>query len=211
MIKKRYLHFLFLMNSIFVKILTGLLLASFSIHWCNAQNRDSADFIMGIIENGDTIIHKNLKEIVVMPELDFKNPRQERRYHRYIEKVRKVYPYAKLAGEMLREYEPKYLALSSERERRQMMKNLEQQLLDEYKDEIKKLTISEGRILLKLIDREARRTSYTLIKEFRGGVSAFFWQSIARLFGGDLKVEYDPYGEDKVLEHIVMLIEIGYY
>ena len=91
------------------------------------------------------------------------------------------------------------------------MKEVEQQLLDEYKDDIKKLTISEGRILLKLIDREARRTSYTLIKEFRGGVSAFFWQSIARLFGGDLKVEYDPYGEDRVLEHIVMLIEIGYY
>ena len=211
MIKNRYLHFLFLMNRIFIKIFTGLLLASFSIHCCYAQSRDSADFIMGIIENGDTIIHKNLKEIVVMPELDFKNPRQERRYHRYIEKVRKVYPYARLAGKMLREYEPKYLALSSERERKKMMKDQEQQLLDEYKDEIKKLTISEGRILLKLIDREARRTSYTLIKEFRGGVSAFFWQSIARLFGGDLKVEYDPYGEDKVLEHIVMLIEIGYY
>jgi hypothetical protein len=92
-----------------------------------------------------------------------------------------------------------------------MMKELEQQLLREYKDDIKKLTISEGRILLKLIDREARRTSYALIKEFRGGFSAFFWQSIARIFGGDLKVEYDPYGEDKVLEHIVMLIEIGYY
>jgi hypothetical protein len=178
---------------------------------CNAQSRDSANFMMGIIENGDTIIHRNLKEIVVMPQIDFKNPRQERRYHRYIEKVRKVYPYARLAGEMLREYEPKYLALSNDRDKRKMMKDLEQQLLDEYKDDIKKLTISEGRILLKLIDREASRTSYTLIKEFRGGFSAFFWQSIARLFGGDLKVEYDPYGEDRVLEHIVVLIEVGYY
>lgn len=191
--------------------MTGSLLAFLIIHHSNAQSRDSTDFMIGIIDKGDTIIHIDLKEIVVMPEIDFKNPRQERRYHRYIEKVRKVYPYARLAGEMLKEYEPRYLALSTEREKRKMMKDLEQQLLDEYKDDIKKLTISEGRILLKLIDRESRRTSYTLIKEFRGGVSAFFWQSIARLFGGDLKVEYDPYGEDKVLEHIVMLIEIGYY
>lgn len=199
------------MNRVLTKILIWSLFAYFSFYHCNAQSRDTTDFIMGIIDNGDTIIHKNLKEVIVMPELDFKNPRQERRYHRYIQKVIKVYPYARLAGEMLREYEPKYLALSDDRARRKMMKDLEQQLLDEYKDDIKKLTISEGRILLKLIDREASRTSFTLIKEFRGGFSAFFWQSIARLFGGDLKVEYDPYGEDKVLEHIVMLIEIGYY
>ena len=193
------------MNRVYIKILTGSILVFFF------YLQDSAKIMIGIIDNGDTIIHRNLKEVVVMPELDFRNPRQERKFHRYIEKVKKVYPYAKLAGEVLREYEPKYLALQDDRARRKMMKELEQQLLREYKDDIKKLTISEGRILLKLIDREARRTSYALIKEFRGGFSAFFWQSIARIFGGDLKVEYDPYGEDKVLEHIVMLIEIGYY
>ena len=194
-----------------IKILLGSLLFFVIIPGGAAQENDSAHYMIGIIENGDTIIHKNLPEIIVMPEIDFKNPRQERRYHSYIRKVKKVYPYARLAGEMLREYEPKYYALTDERERRKMMKDLEQQLLDEYKDDLKKFTISEGRILLKLIDREAHRTSYTLIKDFRGGVSAFFWQSIARLFGGDLKVEYDPYGEDRILEQIVMLIEVGYY
>ncbi|NLB26282.1 MAG: DUF4294 domain-containing protein [Bacteroidales bacterium] len=199
------------MNRVYIKILTGSILVFFFYLQGIAQGRDSAKIMIGIIDNGDTIIHRNLKEVVVMPELDFRNPRQERKFHRYIEKVKKVYPYAKLAGEVLREYEPKYLALQDDRARRKMMKELEQQLLREYKDDIKKFTISEGRILLKLIDREARRTSYALIKEFRGGFSAFFWQSIARIFGGDLKVEYDPYGEDKVLEHIVMLIEIGYY
>ncbi len=199
------------MNRVYIKILTGSILVFFFYLQGIAQGRDSAKIMIGIIDNGDTIIHRNLKEVVVMPELDFRNPRQERKFHRYIEKVKKVYPYAKLAGEVLREYEPKYLALQDDRARRKMMKELEQQLLREYKGDIKKLTISEGRILLKLIDREARRTSYALIKEFRGGFSAFFWQSIARIFGGDLKVEYDPYGEDKVLEHIVMLIEIGYY
>ncbi|MDD4107861.1 MAG: DUF4294 domain-containing protein [Prolixibacteraceae bacterium] len=167
--------------------------------------------MMGIIENGDTIIHVNLKEIWVMPPRKFPNKREERRYSSYVNKVKKVYPYAQLAGEKLKEYEPIYLALETDKERRILMQNLEEQLLKEYKDDMKKLTISEGRILIKLIDRETRRTSYNLIKDFRGGFSAFFWQGIARLFGSDLKVDYDPDGEDKILEEIVMLIEVGYF
>lgn len=174
-----------------------------------AQEKDSA-LMMGIIEKGDTIIHKNIPEIVVFPQREFKNNRQRRRYNRFIEKVKKVYPYAKLAGEMLREYEPKYMALEDDRSRRKMMKELEQQLLDEYKDDLKRMTLSEGRILLKLIDRETSRTSFSLIKDFRGGVPAVFWQGIARLFGSNLKEEYDPQGEDRIIEEVVTLIEIGY-
>lgn len=174
-----------------------------------AQEKDTA-VMMGIIEDGDTLIHKNIPEIIIFPEREFKNARHERRYNRYVSKVKKVYPYARMAGEMLQEYEPKYVALDDDRERRKMMKDLEQQLLDEYKDDLKKMTISEGRILLKLIDRETQKTSYTLIKDFRGGVPAVFWQGIARLFGSDLKAEYDPEGEDKALEQIVTLIEVGY-
>ena len=173
-----------------------------------AQKKD--DIMMGIIHNGDTIIHRNLIEVTVFPEREFKNARQERRYGRFVDKVKKVYPYARLAGDMLDEYEPRYLALETDKEKRQLMKNLEQQLLDEYKDEMKKMTISEGRLLLKLIDRETSRTSFALIKEFRGGVSATFWQGIARLFGSNLKSEYEPHGEDKMLEEIVILIEVGY-
>lgn len=174
-----------------------------------AQEKDSSK-MMGIIWKGDTIIHKNIPEVIIIPQQEFKNARHERRYNRYVEKVKKVYPYAKLAGEMLQEYEPKYLALNDDRERRRMMKDLEQQLLDEYKDDLKRMTLSEGRILLKLIDRETSKTSYTIIKDFRGGVPAVFWQGIARLFGSDLKAEYDPAGEDRMLEQIVTMIEIGY-
>lgn len=174
-----------------------------------AQEKDTS-LVLGIIEKGDTIIHKNIREIVVVPQYEFRNPRQERRYNRYVEKVKKVYPYARLAGELLQEYEPRYLALDDDRDRRKMMKDIEKQLMDEYEDDLRRMTISEGRILLKLIDRETSRTSYVLIKEFRGGVPAFFWQGIARLFGSDLKAEYDPAGEDRVLEQIVTLIEVGY-
>lgn len=180
-----------------------------AVQKAEAQQKDSS-FVMGIVKNGDTIIHRNIIEIVVLPDRQFKNKRQERQYGRFVDKVRKVYPYARLAGQMLDEYEPKYLALDNDKDRRKMMKDLEQQLLDEYKDDMKRMTISEGRILLKLIDRETSRTSFALIKDFRGGVSATFWQGIARLFGSNLKSEYEPQGEDQLLEEVVRLIEVGY-
>ncbi len=188
-----------------------LVISLFCIVAASAQENDSTEMMMGIVKDGDTIIHKNLEEIWVMPQKQFDNRREERRYYRYVRMVKKVYPYAKLAGKLLRKYEPLYYSLETDRERRQLMKDLEKQLLAEYKDEMKKMSISEGRILLKLIDRETSRTSYRLLKDFRGGFSAFFWQGIARLFGGNLKSEYDPYGEDRVLEQIVTLIEVGYY
>jgi hypothetical protein len=175
----------------------------------SGQRKDTT-YVMGIIKNGDTIIHRNIIEVVVLPDRQFRNARHERQYGRFVDKVRKVYPYAKLAGNMLDEYEPKYLALTNDKDRRRMMKDLEDQLLAEYKDEMKRMTMSEGRLLLKLIDRETSRTSFALIKEFRGGVSATFWQGIARLFGSNLKSEYEPQGEDQMLEEVVRLIEVGY-
>lgn len=186
-----------------------LLLLVFSLKGSFAQERDST-FMMGIIKNGDTIIHRNIIEVTVFPPKEFKNARHERRYGRFVDKVKKVYPYARLAGDMLDEIEPEYLALDSDKEKRRMMKELEKQLLDEYKDDLKRMTISEGRILLKLIDRETSHTSYALIKDFRGGVSATFWQGIARLFGSNLKAGYEPQGDDRVLEEVVRLIEVGY-
>jgi hypothetical protein len=173
------------------------------------QRKDST-FVMGTVQNGDTLIHMNIIEVVVLPDKKFRNKRHERQYGRFVDKVRKVYPYARMAGAMLDEYEPKYFALTNDKDRRKMMKDLEDQLLAEYKDEMKRMTLSEGRLLLKLIDRETSKTSFSLIKEFRGGVSATFWQGIARLFGSNLKSEYEPQGEDMMLEEVVRLIEVGY-
>lgn len=193
-----------------MKILVVFLVTGWSfLNEVSAQENDSIPAI-GIIKDGDTIITRQIQEIVVVPDIDFKNARQERRYNRFVSRVKKVYPYAKLAGEMLREYEPLYLQLETDRARRKMMKDIEQQLLDEFKDDLKRMSISEGRILIKLIDRETSRTSYTIIRDFRGGVPAFFWQGIARIFGTDLKAQYDPYGEDRMLENVVRLIEVGY-
>ena len=176
----------------------------------NAQVNDTSDIIMGIItENNDTIIHKNIDEIIVLPERKFKNKRQQRRYTRYILKVKKVYPLAVEAQTLLIKYEPQYNALEDKRDRRRLMKQLEKELLAKHKNELKKWSMSDGKILLKLINRETDKIPYDLIKDFRGGVSAVFWQSIARIFSNNLKSEYDP-EEDWMLEEIVTLIELGY-
>lgn len=176
-----------------------------------AQERDSSKLVMGIIQGNDTIITVRVKEIWVFPERKFSNKREQRYYSRYVAKVKKVYPLAVEARVLLQKYEPQYYALHSQRDRRKLMKNLEEELLAQHKEELKKWSISDGKILLKLIDRETDRTAYTLIKDFRGDVSAVFWQGIARLFKNNLKDEYSPDDEDKLLEEIVKKIESGYY
>jgi len=177
----------------------------------NAQQRDSSNFVVGIVEGTDTIIHVKIKEIWIFPERKFSSSRQQKYYSRYVAKVKKVYPLAVEARILLQKYEPQYYALNSQRDRRKLMKNLEKELLDQHKEELKKWSISDGKILLKLINRETDRTAYSLIKDFRGDVSAMFWQGIARLFKNNLKDEYSPEEEDKMLEEIVRKIESGYY
>jgi hypothetical protein len=166
---------------------------------------------MGTVVGSDTIIQVRVKEIWVFPERKFTSKRQQQNYSRYVARVKKVYPLAVEAKLLLQKYEPQYYALDSQRERRKLMKNLEEELLDKHKEELKKWSITDGKILLKLINRETNRTAYSIIKDFRGDVSAMFWQGIARLFKNNLKDGYSPEEEDKMLEEIVRKIESGYY
>lgn len=175
-----------------------------------AQKQDTSDFMIGIVKDKDTTIHKIIAEVRVFPQKKFKSKRQARRYSRYIRKVKKVYPLAVKARELLKKYEPEYYALEDKKDRRKLMKKLEKELLSEHKEDLKKWSISDGRILLKLINRETEHTPYELIKDFRGDFSAVFWQGIARIFSNNLKSGYDPDEEDRILEEIVTLIEAGY-
>ena len=89
------------------------------------------------------------------------------------------------------------------------MKKVEKDVFAEYEDDMRDMTITQGRLLIKLIDRETQNTSYTLIKDYRGKFSAAFWQGIARIFGTNLKEEYDPYGDDVLIESIIQEIDAG--
>jgi len=173
------------------------------------QENEPQQYTVGIAENGDTIVYREIEEVVVISKGSTK--RSERQYSSYVEKVKKVYPLAVEARELLKEYEPQYYALSDQRDRRKLMKSLEKELFAKHKEELKHWYISDGRMLLKLINRETERTPYSIISDFRGDVNAVFWQGIARLFKNNLKAGYDPLGEDQILEEVVMLIELGYY
>ena len=157
----------------------------------------------------DTSAHYFLKPIDIFPDKKDMKPRQLREYTLLEYKVKKVYPMAKVAAIKLAEYNRVYSTFKTERERKNYVKGVEKELFTEFEDEIRRMKVSEGRILIKLLDRETGNSSYEIIKEFKGGFSAFFWQSVARLFGHDLKAQYDPLREDSMIENIVTQIDLG--
>ena len=172
----------------------------------NVVNKNA---LYGLIVDGDTIIVSEIEEVVIIPKPKFSSRRDLRRYRRLVRNVKVVYPYAKLAKRKYDEVVVELAKFDSEKARKDYMKQVEQELKDEFEGDLKKLTISQGRILIKLIDREIGETSYVVLKEFRGTFSAFFWQTIARLFGHNLKAIFDADGEDKLLNDIIILIENG--
>jgi len=160
--------------------------------------------------DGDTIRVYTLPDVKIQEARVFKNKKEEKKYWRMVRNVKKALPYAKIAKEKLDKYETQ-LDGKKKRERKQIMKQVEQELLAEYSDELKGLTITQGRILLKLIDRETGHTSYELVESLRGWFSANFWQGIAVLFDADLKSEFNPkeVPDDAMIDEIVMKIEKG--
>ncbi|MCK5857231.1 MAG: DUF4294 domain-containing protein [Bacteroidales bacterium] len=162
-----------------------------------------------IIIDGDTVPQINLAAIYIVGHKKFATKKAERRYYRLVRYVKNVYPYAKLAGEKLRDYDQILRATDSKRERRKIMKRVEKEIRADYEGKLRKLYVGEGKILVKLIDRECNHSSYVLLKELRGGVSATLWQGVGRLFGYNLKVRYDPKGKDRNIEMIVRMIERG--
>ncbi|MBN2746728.1 MAG: DUF4294 domain-containing protein [Bacteroidales bacterium] len=161
------------------------------------------------IFEGDTIPVVNLQPVYIVSVKRFSSKKEEVRYTRLVRYVKKVYPYAKLAANKLNEYEIVLKAAKNDKERSKIMKRAEKELRDEYEGKLRNFTITQGKILIKLIDRETRYSSYDLLKQLRSGLYAGIWQGVGKIFGYDLKVKYDPQGEDRQIEQIVQLIEAG--
>ncbi|HNW53668.1 MAG TPA: DUF4294 domain-containing protein, partial [Bacteroidales bacterium] len=138
-----------------------------------------------------------------------RNPAESKQWERLVRNVKKAYPYAKLAGIKFNEYSQKIADVKSDKVKKTMMKQAEDEIEAQFGKELRDLTFTQGKILLKLIDRETSNSSYEIVKDFRGNFRAFFYQSFARLFGYDLKARYDPLGEDADIERIVLMIESG--
>jgi len=171
---------------------------------------DSLIITRGIVEGNDTIPMVELPELVIYQRQEFEYLYLKRRYRRLIKNVKKAYPYSKIAGTRLKELDDHLVTIKDEKEQKAYIDQAEKEIMGEFEKEVKKLTVSQGIILVKLIDRETGRTSYQVIKELKGGFTAFFWQGIARIFGNNLKAEYDPEEADRVIEDIVRGIEAGF-
>lgn len=176
---------------------------------CQSHNRNV--FTRAHVVNGDTIPDVRLSEVQVFARAKFKSKRQQRKWTRYIYNVKKALPYARIIARELKVINDSLAVISTDKERDDFLERKEKDLFKKYEQPLKHLTVSQGRILIKLVDRETGTTSYELIRMLKGRFKAFWWQGIARIFGSNLKTEYDPQGEDKNLENVVILIDKGYY
>ncbi len=165
--------------------------------------------VQALVENGDTSIHVTLKSITVIPPYQFNSKKEEKRYSRLVLYVKKVYPYSKIVSEQVNEIHSHLAEYDTKKEKSEYIKKKEDELKLQFEGQLRKLTYTQGRILIKLIDRETGVTTFDLVKELKGSLNAFFWQSVARLFGSNLKLEYDAAGDDKMIEDIVVRIENG--
>lgn len=156
------------------------------------------------IENGDSIA-----VVHILPVRKYARKKDMRRYAKLIRAVKKVYPIAQEAKREMALMEEELRRLPSKKDRELYTKGIQKMIIKKYTPVLKRMTVYEGRVLLKLIDRETEYTAFEIVKEFRGGFVAGFWQAMARLFGNNLKLEYDPDGSDKMLEQIVVYYEAG--
>ena len=167
-------------------ILFALSLSAPALH---AQERGIYTRITQEVIHGDTVTVAELMPVFVFPrKID------TRRFAKLVENLKKVYPIAKEA----------------KREQQLFTKAMERKLKEQYAPVLRRMTFSQGKLLIKLIDRETGQTSYALVKELRNGFSAFLWQGVGRLFGMNLKDTYDPTGDDEFIEILIRLYEAGY-
>ena len=159
--------------------------------------------------DGDSIQYMEMNNVYVYPELTFKNKKQAQSYMRLVNNVKKVLPIAKEARQMLIETTEFLDMLPDEKSKNEHIKRVEEDIFRTYKPKMKKLTYSQGKLLIKLIDRECHSSSYEMIKAFMGPIRAGFWQVFAWGFGASLKKEYDPTGTDRLTERVVLMVEAG--
>lgn len=183
----------------------------FTISELNAQYSPNkkGHMVKVCVYEGDTIPHITLRSIYVYPEMKFKNKKQEKYYYRLVRDVKKTLPLAKeIKGIVIETYE--YLETLPDKDaRNKHIKAVEKGLKEQYTPRMKKLTFSQGKLLIKLVNRECNQSSYQLVKAFMGTFKAGFYQTFAVLFGASLKKEYRPDDEDKIIERIITLVENG--
>ena len=167
------------------------------------------DSCMIRVENGDTIYMAWLHEVWIYPPMKFKNKKQEKFYWRTVRDVKKCLPYAKMITADMAYADAELAKLPDKKSQKKWWHKFERQLYKKYENDFRNMYASQGMMLMKLLDRETDRTSYELIKQYKGKAAANFWQFVAKLFRNDLKEEYDASDKDRITERVINLVEAG--
>ena len=165
---------------------------------------------MATVLDGDTIPLYHLKPVIIKAKFALLTEKEIRKNQKLIRNVKKVLPYAQEARRRLQEIE-RVAATMTPKQRKEYFKQVEQEVLDEFYEDLEHLTFSQGKVLLKLIDRETGNTSYALIADVRGKFRASFYNSFARVFGFNMKERFDPKHnkEDNLIDRIARSVELG--
>ena len=179
-----------------------------------AVDMDSPTFVPTVkvgkvFEDGDSIQYMEMNNVYVFPPITFGSQKQQNAYMRLVKNVKTVLPIAKEARMIMMETAEYLETLPTKEARDEHMKRVEKSIMKEYKPRMKKLTYSQGKLLIKLIYRESHSSGYELIQAFLGPLRAGFYQAFAWAFGASLKKEYDPEGVDRLTERVVLMVEAG--
>lgn len=192
---------------LYITILCSVVCGSFSQALAQPSGNDTI-LVAGIMVDGIIFPMVYMDEVEVIEQMPRKWRRRRARYNRLKHNVYKVYPYATAAAIILKDVDSTLLTFGDDkRARKNYLNDIEAQLKAEFKGEISDLTVSQGHVLVKLIDRQTGKSCYNIIKELQGGVPAVLYQSVGLLFNHNLKKEYDYEGEDKDIEEIVRELE----
>jgi prolyl oligopeptidase PreP (S9A serine peptidase family) len=201
-----------------IGLIVGFLLLSFAVVAQDKKRQevdmDSPTFVPTVkvgkvLEDGDSIQYMEMNNVYVFPPITFSSKKQQNAYMRLVKNVKTVLPIAKEARLIMMETAEYLETLPNKEAKDEHMKRVEKSIMKEYKPRMKKLTYSQGKLLIKLIYRESNSSGYELIQAFLGPVRAGFYQAFAWAFGASLKKEYDPEGIDRLTERVVLMVEAG--
>jgi len=201
-----------------IGLVVGFLLLSFAVMAQDKKRQevdmDSPTFVPTVkvgkvLEDGDSIQYMEMNNVYVFPPITFSSKKQQNAYMRLVKNVKTVLPIAKEARLIMMETAEYLETLPNKEAKDEHMKRVEKSIMKEYKPRMKKLTYSQGKLLIKLIYRESNSSGYELIQAFLGPVRAGFYQAFAWAFGASLKKEYDPEGIDRLTERVVLMVEAG--
>ncbi len=162
-----------------------------------------------VLAGNDSIQYVEMNNVYVFGPLEFKNDKQRQAYNRLVYNVKKVLPIAKEVNRAVLETYDYLMTLPNDKARKEHMKLVEESIKAEYTPRMKKLSYSQGKLLIKLIYRETSSSSYELVQAFLGPTKAAFYQAFAWMFGASLKKDYDPEGTDRLTERVVRQVEAG--